>query len=502
MNSPLSLEIKCSVCLSDFTDPVMLSCEHSFCRQCITGHMQASLGPSACPECNRPYNEKDFKSSRLLRNMTTTVREHLTSEQKTGYTESPTSKDETQPSKPPEIERMLICSEHDEKLKLFCETDQKLVCVICRDVDKHQGHTFKPVKEATQINKGELKAALGFLAKENGQLDYMIQQQTTEISKTEDKSTKISAQISAQFEELHQFLKQKEEVVKKQLEREEKSVTKAMQQNLSAINTKFMESKEKEVILQSALEIDQPDHFLQWWNEKGLPMTEGLKQKGSVTPNIKYRSKVKYVTVLPDTLFLGPHETHLQFFVWKEMLGSIKPVPECLTLKDPGDSYLKVSPEGTGIRQADRMSGLYKYFNPGTVSVENFQAGQHYWEVEVGKKQDWTVGIKMGTEKQKTKSAEQEIQLHLKHNKGYVLSCNGEDTPLSTSDKPRKIGLYLDCERKQVSFYNAESMSLWAQRNYSSKQPCCLSLVPGLYLDGMNSDPLTVCLYGSNPGKH
>lgn len=30
-----------------------------------------------------------------------------------------------------------------------------------------------------------MKTALGFLAKENGQLDYMIQQQTTEITKSE-----------------------------------------------------------------------------------------------------------------------------------------------------------------------------------------------------------------------------------------------------------------------------------------------------------------------------
>lgn len=157
MYSPLSLQIKCSVCLSDFTDPVTLSCEHSFCRECITGHMQASLGPSACPECQRPYNKEDLKSSRLLRNMTSTVREHL-AEQKSDRS---TSKEGTQALNSPEMEKMLMCSEHDEKLKLFCETDQKLVCVICRDGDKHKGHVFKPVKEAAQINK----VKLGYLHK-------------------------------------------------------------------------------------------------------------------------------------------------------------------------------------------------------------------------------------------------------------------------------------------------------------------------------------------------
>lgn len=162
-----------------------------------------------------------------------------------------------------------------------------------------------------------------------------------------------------------------------------------------------------------------------------------------------------------------------------------------------------MSPGGTRIRQADRVTGLYKDFNPGTVSEENFQAGQHYWEIEVREKPDWTVGVKMGAEKQLSaaKSAESEILLHLKHSKGYVLSCDGKDTTLNTRDKPQKIGLYLDCERKQVSFYNADNMSRLVQINYSSKQPCCLTLVPGLYLDGINSDPLTVCSYEFNTGK-
>lgn len=494
MHSSLSLEIKCSVCLSDFTDPVTLSsCEHSFCRQCITGHMQASIGPSACPECQKPYNEEDLKSSRLLRNLTSTVRGHL-AEQKSDRS---TPQEGTQALKLADMEKMLMCSEHDEKLKLFCETDQKLVCVICRDGDKHKGHVFKPVKEAAEINKGELKTVLGFLAKENGQLDYMIQQQTTEITKTEDKSKTVSAQISDQFEEMHKLLRKKEDEVKKLLEKEEKKVTEALQTNQSLINKRFMENKEKEIILQSALEIDQPDHFLQWWNEKGFPMTNNMKQKAGVkSSNTQYMSRVKDLTVLPDSLFLGPHETHLQFFVWKEMLGFIKPVPESLTLKNPGESYLKVSPGGARIRQADRVTGLYKDFNPGTVSEENFQSGQHYWEVEVGEKPDWTVGIKMGADKKQS-----EILLHLKHNKGYVLSCDGKDSPLNTRDKPQKIGLYLDCERKQVLFYNADNMTRLVQKKYSSKQSCCVTLVPGIYLDGKNSDPLAVCSYEFNTGK-
>jgi len=51
--------------------------------------------------------------------------------------------------------------------------------------------------------------------------------------------------------------------VKKRLKEEEKKVIEVMQRNQSFINKRFMENKEKEIILQSALEIAQSDHFLQ-----------------------------------------------------------------------------------------------------------------------------------------------------------------------------------------------------------------------------------------------
>lgn len=41
-----------------------------------------------------------------------------------------------------------MCSKHNETLQLFCDTDKRLICVVCRDGRAHEGHKFKPVKEA------------------------------------------------------------------------------------------------------------------------------------------------------------------------------------------------------------------------------------------------------------------------------------------------------------------------------------------------------------------
>lgn len=53
----------------------------------------------------------------------------------------------------PKNAQEMLCSEHMEPLKLFCENDQRLVCLICKEGEKHGGHSFKPVKKAMEISE-------------------------------------------------------------------------------------------------------------------------------------------------------------------------------------------------------------------------------------------------------------------------------------------------------------------------------------------------------------
>ncbi|XP_016142986.1 E3 ubiquitin-protein ligase TRIM17-like [Sinocyclocheilus grahami] len=259
MDSRLSKQIQCSVCVGDFTDPVSLLCDHTFCRQCISNHSQ-SCRLKLCPECRRPYTMWDLRSNRVLRNMVHAVREHLSEQQALRDGNVAACGAGARVFEEPE---KLVCSDHQERLKLFCETDQKLVCLICRDGERHQGHTFKPVEQAAEPRKNLLLEPLSFLSKENEELQALIKKQTNEISKTEERSRQLSAQISAQFEEIHQFLRKKEEEVKKMLAKEEKDMIEKMKRNRAEIEEKLNDGREQEGILRSVLETDQPDGFLQ-----------------------------------------------------------------------------------------------------------------------------------------------------------------------------------------------------------------------------------------------
>ncbi|XP_041092375.1 E3 ubiquitin-protein ligase TRIM39-like [Polyodon spathula] len=93
------------------------------------------------------------------------------------------------------------------------------------------------------------------------------------------------------------------------------------------------------------------------------------------------------------------------------------------------------------------------------LGMEGFTSGRRYWEVAVGKKRDWRVGVT-------TESSMRKGYGFLNTSVGYwtlrlergcefkALTVPVTSLPLSL--KPRRLGVYLDYEEGQLSFYDAE----------------------------------------------
>ncbi|KAM4611625.1 E3 ubiquitin-protein ligase TRIM39-like [Polymixia lowei] len=87
-----------------------------------------------------------------------------------------------------------------------------------------------------------------------------------------------------------------------------------------------------------------------------------------------------------------------------------------------------------------------------------YKKGRHYWEVDLGKKTYWAVGVAEDPSNRGSK-----IQMYPKN--GYW-SINLEDGHLKTTEetptvlpnelKPRKLGVFLDYERGTIVFFNVE----------------------------------------------
>lgn len=159
-------------------------------------------------------------------------------------------------------------------------------------------------------------------------------------------------------------------------------------------------------------------------------------------------------------------------------------------IHDCHDPYLRVSSDGRSVIRTSKK-GIFlrhKDYRPLARTHKTFQSGQHYWEVDVGAKIDWSVGFDGGC----ISNLNKDIGLHLKHDQGYCIKEYETVTEIDLTVKPRRIGLYLDCDRCQVCFYNADDMTLLHTSTYPSSIPYSLSLSPGACLGGKNADPLTV----------
>lgn len=94
------------------------------------------------------------------------------------------------------------------------------------------------------------------------------------------------------------------------------------------------------------------------------------------------------------------------------------------------------------------------------LTCKGFSCGQHYWEVIVGTRNHWRVGIIKGTVSRKgklSKSPENGVWLiGLKEGKVYeAFSTPRAILPLTA--RPQRIGIYLHYERGELTFYNADS---------------------------------------------
>ncbi|XP_074794069.1 butyrophilin subfamily 1 member A1-like [Natator depressus] len=93
---------------------------------------------------------------------------------------------------------------------------------------------------------------------------------------------------------------------------------------------------------------------------------------------------------------------------------------------------------------------------------EGFSSGKHYWEVDVMSSTDWDLGVAR-------KSIQRKGKLSLSPKEGFwALGLNGRDywartdpwTRVMVQKKPKKIGVYLSYQDKQVTFFSVTDRSV------------------------------------------
>ncbi|NWS63414.1 TRI41 ligase, partial [Chunga burmeisteri] len=414
-----------------------------------------------CPQCRKTFFQRNFRPNLQLANMVQIIRQLHPHPQRLAPPAAGPSVSGATAGVPGVLVTVggqgppNLCEKHQEPLKLFCEVDEQAICVVCRESRSHKHHSVVPLEEVVQDYKNKLQSHLEPLKKK---LDMVLKQKSNEEEKITELRDKMKLEIKefeSDFELLHQFLIGEQVLLLHQLEERYESLLARQSGNINQL--------EEQSAALSRLIAEAEDKSKQ----DGLQLLKDIKGTFiSRCENIKFQEP----EMVPVDVGKKYRNYFLQDVVMRKMEKIFSKVPQADITLDPDTAHprLSLSLDRRSVKLGERRQDLPenpKRFDSDycVLGSQGFTAGRHYWEVEVGGRRGWAVGAARETARRKEKTVgphqKREIWCVGTNGKKYQALTATEQTALSPGERPRRFGVYLDYERGQLCFYNAENMT-------------------------------------------
>ncbi|KAM6905614.1 LOW QUALITY PROTEIN: E3 ubiquitin-protein ligase TRIM39-like [Xenentodon cancila] len=500
--SMLEEELSCPVCCEIFKEPVVLKCSHSFCRACLQQFWSKKKARRECPVCRRKCSLTEPTVSLALKNVADTFlreQERRTAAAGIGGGEEAGVVEEK-------------CVAHGELLKLFCMDDLEVLCCVCHTSKKHQGHRVCPLEEGAQDLKAELKKDLIPLKKNLRRLYEAKQECDDATVHIKNQTQATEKQIREEFEELRDFLQREEEARLAALRQEDEEKKELVRKKSDHISRDILTFSHAVIAVENELASgDVP--FLQvcsfffksFYILFLVDLIHCLKfpvmsfQNYSSTKNRAQIPQKDHEKVSGALLNVAKHVSSLKYHVWAKMLELVDYTP--ITL-DPNTAYswLSLSSDLTSVANSGSLKQLPD--NPErfghfvfVLGSEGFTSGQHAWEVDVGDKVDWMLGVVKESIDRKCHIAgcpEGGFWM-ISHYEGEYSAMTRPSTLLHLEDKLTRVRVQLDYESGEVGFSNAVSMKPIYTFTDVFTEKMYPFFCPGANINGNNPNPLKIC---------
>ncbi|KAL2093801.1 hypothetical protein ACEWY4_011113 [Coilia grayii] len=307
--------LSCQICLATFREPVSLECNHSFCKMCLCKTWDQD-DDRTCPVCHMPASRDTPQVNLTLQRLADTFAGRV---QDNGnlHPNQETS-----------------CSLHRVKPSWFCKTENKLICEGCESIKKHAGHNLMRIKEMVANMRQSISLDLDQIKPQLRDSREIEETYLLMDRHLKTQSALVEKTIKAEFQQLHQFLKEEEEA------------------RLSAARK---EVEEKRKIIERELKIVQGQvHVL---TQAIVSVEHDLKQDDLTFFKVKTFSTAPAQCTLQDpqvmsgtVLDVAKHLGNLRYQVWKEMKKTVK---YCPVILDPNtaDGWLWVSEDMTCVKE-------------------------------------------------------------------------------------------------------------------------------------------------------
>ncbi|XP_078271879.1 zinc-binding protein A33-like [Rhinoraja longicauda] len=335
-------------------------------------------------------------------------------------------------------------------MKLFCENDKKLVCLVCRDALEHRNHSCQPIKEAVDIYKARVKSAIESVTKNKSDIEEIKQQQLRKISGVWEESHTLQSYVTSQFAELHQIITEKEKYFLKDIQEDEERILNPMEKNLREIQKNLNSIQEELLCLQERMEQKDSVKFLKEEAVRKRRITDEVNSL-SVTDGAITAVKLNHLFLLKTVL--------------TEAFDSFKQASVTLDV-ETASPWLEVSEDRkrvrfTGARRSLPDTGKRFTGSACVLGSEGFTSGRHYWEVVVAWSRRWSLGVaaeSVERQGEDTPTPETGVWSIWRRSDEFE-AVTSPLFPLPVRPIPGRVGVYLSYESGTVSFYDADTKS-------------------------------------------
>ncbi|XP_057710575.1 E3 ubiquitin-protein ligase TRIM39-like [Corythoichthys intestinalis] len=526
-------QLECPLCKEVLNDPVTTPCGHNFCQACLQ-HLWGKSEACRCPACDKAFASRpEISVNSAFKELADTFKR-----MSLGPPSSPSPLDgevacdvcaaaslrvsalksclvcltsycdahlEAHRSvatlmahrliAPAANLRERLCGRHEKLLEMFCRDEQQCVCRFCTE-SQHNGHSVVSVAEESEDRKVQMKMT-------QVDFDQKIQERQNKLEEFQN-ALKLSTISATQertkneqlFDRLIALVEESRASVDGEIERSRRAAELRAEGLTDELRREIAELQSRNTELSELLDTDDPLHLLQRfpsltsppptreWSEirihtehcAGTPRKALSQLVAALTSELERlkTDEIKRVQSYAVDVELDPETAHPN-----------------ISLSDDGKTVgraeqLRVVPDNP--RRFDPVICV--------LAKRGFLSGRFYFQVEVGSKTFWDVGVV-------NESANRKGQITSKPENGFwTMRLRGGDeyraldSPsvlLSFDTKPQTVGVFADYEEGTVSFFDVDARShIYTFAGCMFSERVFPFFSPGVCDEGRNTEPLII----------